>query len=102
MSYSNQQDRNDYSIGASQSAQANFEQAAGRLEAALQRRDQDVRAAMADYQADGVSDEYAAMEKQWRDAGDEVKAIIKLLRESLAQNDDIAVATLTRAKSYLP
>ena len=44
MSYSNQQDRNDYSIGASQSAQANFEQAAGRLEAALQRRDQDVRA----------------------------------------------------------
>ena len=95
-------DRNAHDVGASQQVQDNFDIAAGNLEAALGRRQQDVDTAMADYQADGVSDEYAAMEKQWRDAGDEVKAIIKLLRESLAQNDDIAVATLTRAKSYLP
>ena len=100
--FTNQMDRNDYSIVSSEATQANFEQVASRLESALDRRDTDVKQAMADYQADGVSDEYAAMEKQWRDAGDEVKAIIKLLRESLAQNDDIAVATLTRAKSYLP
>ncbi|WP_298132452.1 pore-forming ESAT-6 family protein [Micropruina sp.] len=95
-------DRNAHDVGASQQVQDDFDTAAGNLEAALGRRQQDVDTAMADYQADGVSDEYAAMEKQWRDAGDEVKAIIKLLRESLAQNDDIAVATLTRAKSYLP
>lgn len=95
-------DTNAYDVGASQQVQDDFDTAAGNLEAALGRRQQDVDTAMADYQADGVSDEYAAMEKQWRDAGDEVKAIIKLLRESLAQNDDIAVATLTRAKSYLP
>ncbi|MFT4226341.1 pore-forming ESAT-6 family protein [Micropruina sp.] len=95
-------DRNAHDVGASQQVQDDFDIAAGNLEAALGRRQQDVDTAMADYQADGVSDEYAAMEKQWRDAGDEVKAIIKLLRESLAQNDDIAVATLTRAKSYLP
>ena len=95
-------DRNAHDVGASQQVQDDFDTAAGNLEAALDRRQHDVDTAMADYQADGVSDEYAAMEKQWRDAGDEVKAIIKLLRESLAQNDDIAVATLTRAKSYLP
>ena len=95
-------DRNAHDVGASQQVQDDFDIAAGNLEAALGRRQQDVDTAMADYQADGVSDDYAAMEKQWRDAGDEVKAIIKLLRESLAQNDDIAVATLTRAKSYLP
>ncbi len=95
-------DRNAHDVGASQQVQDDFDIAAAHLEAALDRRQHDVDTAMADYQADGVSDEYAAMEKQWRDAGDEVKAIIKLLRESLAQNDDIAVATLTRAKSYLP
>ncbi|MFT3888480.1 MAG: pore-forming ESAT-6 family protein [Arachnia sp.] len=102
MSYSNQQDRNDYSIGASQSAQANFEQAAARLEAALQRRDQDVRAAMADYQADGVSEEYAGLEKQWNDAGIQVRQVIKSIRDSLEQNDDIAMTALQRARAALP
>lgn len=95
-------DRNAHDVGASQQVQDDFDTAAANLEAALNRRQHDVDTAMSDYQADGVSDEYAAMEKQWRDAGGEVKAIIKLLRESLAQNDDIAVATVTRAKSYLP
>lgn len=102
MSYSNQQDRNDYSIGASQSAQANFEQAAGRLEAALQRRDQDVRAAMADYQADGVSEEYAGLEKQWNDAGIQVRQVINTIRGSLEQNDDVAMTALQRARAALP
>jgi hypothetical protein len=100
MAYSD--DRNAHDVGASQQVQDDFDTAAANLEAALNRRQHDVDTAMSDYQADGVSDEYAAMEKQWRDAGGEVKAIIKLLRESLAQNDDIAVATVTRAKSYLP
>ena len=94
-------DRNAHAVGASQQVQDDFDASAANLEAALNRRQQDVDTAMADYQADGVSDEYAAMEKQWRNAGDEVKAIIKLLRESLAQNDDIAVAAISRAKSFI-
>lgn len=100
--YSNQQDRNDYSVGASQSAQANFEQVASRLEAALQRRDQDVKAAMADYQADGVSEEYAGLEKQWTDAGTQVRQVIAAIRGSLEQNDDIALVALQRARAALP
>ena len=100
--YSNQQDRNDYSVGASQAAQANFEQAAARLEAALQRRDQDVKAALADYQADGVSDEYAGLEKQWNDAGAQVRQVITTIRSALEQNDDIALAALQRARAALP
>lgn len=100
--YSNQQDRNDYSVGASQSAQANFEQAAARLEAALQRRDQDVKAAMADYQADGVSEEYATLEKQWSDAGMQVRQVISTIRGALEQNDEIAVTALQRARAALP
>lgn len=100
MAYSS--DRNAHDVGASQQVQDDFDIAAANLEAALDRRQHDVDTAMADYQADGVSDEYAAMEAQWRGAGNEVKSIIRLLRESLAQNDDIAVATINRAKSYLP
>ena len=99
---SNQQDRNDYNIGSSQAAQANFEQVAGALEAALARRDQDVRAAMAVYQADGVSDQYAAMENKWNVAGQEVKDIIKAVRTSLSRNDDIAQNALNQAASYIP
>jgi hypothetical protein len=99
---SNQMDRNDYNIASSQGAQANFERVASVLEAALARRDQDVKAAMAVYQADGVSDRYAAMEQQWNAAGTEVKGIIAAIRNSLAENDDIARRGLQQAASYIP
>ncbi len=102
MSYGNQQDRNDYSVGASQSAQANFEQVAARLEAALQRRDQDVKAALADYQAEGVSEEYAGLEQQWNTAGAQVRQVIATIRGALEQNDDIALTALQRARAALP
>jgi len=98
----NQMDRNDYNIASSQGAQANFERVASVLEAALARRDQDVKAAMAVYQADGVSDRYAAMEQQWNAAGTEVKGIIAAIRNSLAENDDIARRGLQQAASYIP
>lgn len=100
--YNNQQDRNDYNVGASQAVQSNFEQVAARLEAALSRRDSDVKAAMADYQADGVSDEYHALEAQWNTAGNQVREIIRTIRGSLEQNDDIAVTALNRARAALP
>lgn len=98
----NQQDRNDYNISSSQAAQANFEKVAGLLEAALSRRDSDVKAAMAAYQADGVSDQYAAVEQQWNAAGGEVRGIIQTLRNTLASNDDLASQALSKAASYIP
>lgn len=102
MNMKNDLNRNDYNIGSSESAQENFERAASALESALERRDQDVKAAMAEYQADGVSDEYAGMEKQWNNAGGEVKVIIATIRNSLAENDDIARVALKRALSAIP
>lgn len=99
---SNELDRNDYDINSSQAAQANFERAASALEAALTRRDQDVKAAMAVYLADGVSDRYAAMESQWNAAGAEVRGIITAIRNSLADNDEVARRSLQRAASYIP
>lgn len=98
----NQADRNDYNISASETAQANFERIAGLLETALTRRDTDVKQAMASYQADGVSDQYAGVEKEWNMAGIEIRGIITSLRNSLADNDDVARRALSMAASYVP
>ena len=95
-------DTNAYDVGASQQVQDDFDTAAGNLEAAIRAHDGVVNSAMAEYQAEDVSEGYQAMEKQWKDAGDEVKQIIKTLRESLSKNDDIAIQTMAKAKSYLP
>jgi len=98
----NQMDRNDYNISASETAQANFERIAGLLETALTRRDSDVKQAMAAYQADGVSDQYAGVERQWNQAGTEIRGIITSLRTSLADNDDVARRAMSTAASYIP
>ena len=100
--YSNQQDRNDYNVGASQAVQSDFQTIAGQLEAALNRRDADVKAALADYQADGVSDEYAALEAQWNTAGAQIRDVIQTLRTALETNDDIATSALSKARAALP
>jgi len=98
----NQMDRNDYDVASSQDVQANFEAAASALEAALGRRDGDVRAAMAVYVADGVSDRYQAMEQQWNAAGQQVREVIAAIRGSLASNDDIAQRALSQAAAAIP
>ncbi|GAA3598135.1 hypothetical protein GCM10022198_23000 [Klugiella xanthotipulae] len=95
----NQTDRRDYDISASQSAQDNFLQTAARLEALIDQRDQDVRNAMADYQADGVSDDYAAKELRWKNAAAGVKEIINTIKKSLEQSDESAQAAIAKAKS---
>ena len=76
--------------------------AASALEAALGRRDADVRAAMGAYQADGVSERYQAMETAWNNAGQEVRNVIAAIRGSLATNDDIAHRALSQAAAAIP
>lgn len=53
----NNTEQRSYDTGASEGAQSNFEQVASRLESLISQRDTDVRNAMAQYQADGVSEE---------------------------------------------
>ncbi|MCL2490943.1 MAG: hypothetical protein FWF36_09550, partial [Propionibacteriaceae bacterium] len=67
-------------------------------ESVIAQREQDVRAAMADYQADGVSGEYQGKETRWQTAADEVKMIITKLRGSLEESQQIA-ATASSAAS---
>jgi predicted ribonuclease toxin of YeeF-YezG toxin-antitoxin module len=95
----NSSDRRDYSVAASQSAQENFNKIAAQLEGLIAQRDKDVKAAHADYQADGVSDAYIAVEARWTKVADEVKTIISTLRSSLAKNDETAQTAISKAKS---
>ncbi len=95
----NNVDRRDYDVAASQNAQDNFNKVAAQLEALIDARDADVKSAMADYAADGVSDEYAAKELRWKSAAAEVRQIIDTLRTSLERSDETAQAALGKAKS---
>lgn len=98
----NQVDRNDYSIASSEAAQANFASVASQLEAALERRDADVRQALSAYQADGVSDQYAALEQQWHTAAQQVRDVIQAIRTSLCENDEVARRALQQAGAAIP
>ena len=79
-----------YDIGASESAQANFESVASRLESLISERDGDVREAMAQYQA---------KEARWNKAASEVRSIIHVLRGSMQNTDESATGALGKAKS---
>lgn len=95
----NQTDRRDYDIAASQNAQDNFNRVAAQLEAVIDQHDRDVQAAMADYAAEGVSEDYRAKEVRWKNAAGEVRGIIQTLRSSLERNDESAQDALRKARA---
>ena len=71
---------------------------AGHLESLINQRDRDVQLAMADYQADGASEEYAGKEQRWHNIANEVRGIIQVLRSSLGSNDETAAQSLQRPR----
>jgi len=97
----NQNDRRDYDVAASQNAQDNFNTVATLLECLIDQRDLDVQAAMADYSAEGVSEDYRAKELRWKNAAGEVKSIITSLRTSLERNDETAQTALAKARAVV-
>jgi uncharacterized protein YukE len=91
--------KNAYDVGASQEAQGNINTIMNRLEAIIGERDTDVSSAMAEFEATGVSEEYSGKELKWHNAANEVREIIRLVRETLETNDGTAQETLSRANS---
>ncbi|GAA1919153.1 pore-forming ESAT-6 family protein [Streptantibioticus ferralitis] len=92
-------DRRSYDTAASGEAQTNLAGVISHLETVINARDGQVKAAMADFQADGVSDEYHAKEQRWNRAATEVRQIIHLVRSTLEKNDGTAQQTLSQAKA---
>jgi uncharacterized protein YukE len=91
--------RRSYDTGTSQQVQGDINAIASRLETLINERNRAVQQAMADFQADGVSDEYSGVERRWHTAASEVKHIITLVKDTLNKNDDTATSTLSKAKS---
>lgn len=91
--------RNSYDTGASEESQTNIHAVMNRLESIIGEHDVDVSKAMSDFEATGVSDEYNEKELKWHNAGNEVREIIRLIRQTLENNDDTAQSALGRAGS---
>ena len=92
-------DRRSYDTGISQQVQGDLSGIIGRLEAVIGQRQADVNSAMADFQADGVSEEYRVVEQRWNRAATEVRQIIDLLRTTMGKNDETATTTQSRASN---
>lgn len=91
--------RNAYDTGSSQQVQGDLAGIVARLETAIAQRTSDVNAAMADFSADGVSEDYRLVENRWTTAANQVQQIIALVRTTLENNDETATTALTRAGS---
>ncbi|RAY13174.1 hypothetical protein DPM19_22045 [Actinomadura craniellae] len=91
--------RQGYDTGASQEAQINIHSVITRLEALIGQHDTDVSAALADFTATGVEDEYSAKELKWHQAANETREIIRLVKTTLENNDNTAHTALSRASA---
>jgi hypothetical protein len=92
-------DRRSFDTGVSQQVQSDLTGVVSRLEAAINQRNSDVAAAMGDFSADGVSEDYRGVEQRWHNAANEVQQIITLVRTTMTKNDDSAATALTGARS---
>lgn len=92
-------DRRSYDTGVSTQVQSDLQGIVARLEALINDRDHAVQQAMADFQADGVSDQYAGVERRWQNAASEVRSIIALVKTTLGKNDETAGQTLSAARN---
>ncbi|MFN2494741.1 MAG: pore-forming ESAT-6 family protein [Pseudonocardiaceae bacterium] len=92
-------DRRGFDTGVSQQVQGDLAGIIARLEATIAQRQADVNAAMSDFSADGVSEEYRTVEARWNRAATEVRQIIDLVKTTMVRNDETAGTTLSRARS---
>ncbi|SRR5689334_728905 len=91
--------RRAFDTSSSSQTQSDLAGVVARLEANIAQRNADVNAAMADFQADGVSEDYRVVEQRWHSAATEVQNIITLVRTTLLKNDETATTTLSRARA---
>lgn len=92
-------DRISFNTATSGAVQGDLGSIIGQLESLMATRDAQVNRAMADFQADGVSDQYHHVEQRWRRASGEVRTIIDLVRTTLSRNDETATSAQNRAST---
>ena len=93
------QDRLSYDTDTSAAVQGDIQAIVARLESLIGEREKAVNAAISDFQADGVSEEYQAVENRFRNAANETRNIIALVKQTLNLNDQTASSAGSRARS---
>jgi hypothetical protein len=91
--------RLSWDSGASSETQGNLQAIIARLEQLIGTHDSDVKAALADFTADGVSDVYSAKEAKWMAAAQQTQQIIDLVKQTMSQNDGTAQQTQSQARA---
>jgi len=91
--------RNSYDTAASGEVQSSINNLSGQISSLIATHKQNVSAALADASASGVTENYRAVEDRFNNAADATLAIIQSLKETLAQNDATAAATLKKASA---
>ncbi|WP_341393873.1 pore-forming ESAT-6 family protein [Arthrobacter sp. G119Y2] len=92
------QDRLSYDTDTSSAVQGDIQSIVGRLESLIGEREKAVNSAMSDFQADGVSEDYQAVENRFRNAANETRNIIALVKQTLNLNDQTASSAGSRAR----
>lgn len=91
--------RLSWDTGASTETQGNLQTVIARLEQLIGTHDSDVKAALNDFTADGVSDVYTGKEAKWAAAAAQTQHIIDLVKRTMSQNDSTAQTTHSQARS---
>jgi hypothetical protein len=92
------QDRLSFDTSTSESVEAEFNRVASQLESVLTARDADVRAMLAQYEVDGVSDDYRWAESRWLGAAAGVRDVIHQIRSALMESDRVAMEMVAKAR----
>ncbi|TCC22874.1 MULTISPECIES: hypothetical protein [Kribbella] len=92
-------ERNSYDIGASEEVQTRITQLSGQINSLIGQHERSVQALLSDASMTNVTEEYRGIESQFSKAAEDVRAIIKLLTDTLQANDRTAEAALKKASS---
>jgi hypothetical protein len=92
-------ERNSYDIGASEEVQTRIKQLSGQINSLIGQHERSVSALLSDASATNVTEEYRGIESEFSKAAEDVRAIIKLLTDTLQANDRTAEAALKKASA---
>lgn len=92
-------ERNSYDIGASEEVQTRIKQLSGQINSLIGQHERSVQALLSDASMTNVTEEYRGIESEFSKAAEDVRAIIKLLTDTLEANDRTAEAALKKASA---
>ena len=92
-------DQNSYDIDASVQVQSRVKQLSGQIASVITQHETNVKALLADATMTGVTDSYREVEAKFSTAASDVLKIIRLLTDTMQDNDQTAQTAIKQAQS---